>query len=241
MNVKTTSESKAKYVEGMFARISPKYDLLNDVMTLGMHRVWKKRTAALAVHNNRGPALDVATGTGDLALELARRPGVSSVVGVDFCAEMLELGRRKVQNSRFAGYISFSQGDALNLPFPNDSFMCATSGFALRNVDSIPGSISEMRRVVRPGGRVVTLELTPLDSSTLLSPLLKLYFSRWVPLLGQILAGDREAYTYLPNSVTQFPSAEHLAVLFREVGLERVNYRLLNLGTVAIHWGTKPA
>ena len=241
MSIQTTSESKAKYVEGMFARISPKYDLLNDAMTLGMHRRWKKKTATLAVQTNKGTALDVATGTGDLALELARRPGVSSVVGVDFCAEMLELGRRKVQKSKFASAISFSQGDALDLPFPDDSFICATSGFALRNVESIRDSISEMFRVVSPGGRVVTLELTPLDSFALLSPLLKLYFSHWVPLLGQMLSGDREAYTYLPNSVTEFPTAKLLAGLFREVGLERVKYRLLNLGSVAIHWGTKPA
>ena len=209
-------------------------------MTLGMHHRWKRLTAAIAVGDNEGPALDVATGTGDLAFELARCSGTTSVTGVDFCLDMLELAKGKAHNRPSRRPVDFLLGDALRLGFPDNTFMCATSGFALRNVDSIRESISEMCRVVRPGGRVAVLELTPLSPDSFFSPLLRLYFDHGVPLLGQILAGDREAYTYLPNSVTGFPSADELASLFRSVGLVEVRYRRMNLGTVAIHWGTKP-
>ncbi|MEE9198406.1 MAG: ubiquinone/menaquinone biosynthesis methyltransferase [Dehalococcoidia bacterium] len=234
------SGSKAGYVGEMFARISGRYDLLNTAMTLGMHHRWKRRVAAIAVGEGEGRALDVATGTGDLAIELALRPGTSEVVGVDFCPEMLELARRKSEKRPPPRPVTFLLGDALRLAFPDDSFLCATSGFALRNVDSIERSISEMFRVVRPGGRVVVLELTPRRSRNILSPLLNLYFNHWVPLLGQLLAGDREAYTYLPDSVTGFPDAEELATLFRNAGMVEVGYRRMNMGAVAIHWGAKP-
>ena len=234
------SGSKAGYVEAMFARISHRYDLLNTAMTLGMHHRWRRLTASIAVADGEGRALDVATGTGDLAIELARRPGTSEVVGVDFCPEMLELAVRKVQDKAPPCPVTFLIGDALRLAFPDDSFLCATSGFVLRNVESIECSISEMCRVVRPEGRVVVLELTPLHSPTFLSPLVDLYFNHGIPLMGQLLAGDKEAYTYLSNSVTEFPDADKMADLFREVGLMEVGYRRMNLGSVAIHWGTVP-
>ena len=237
----STTESKAEYVGAMFARISGRYDLLNTVMTFGMHRGWKNTTAEVAVGDHPGPVLDVATGTGDLALELARQPRVTEVTGVDFCPEMIELANQKIAKTRTRVPVSYVEGDALNLDFPDDSFVCATSGFALRNVDSIVGCLSEMCRVIKPGGRVAVLELTPLKASFPVSALLDLYFSRWVPLLGQVLAGDREAYTYLPSSVDGFPSAEELSDLFRESGLVDVGYRKLNMGTVAVHWGTKPS
>ena len=153
---------------------------------------------------------------------------------------MLTIASRKLETSKLSKMISFCQGDALDLPFPDNRFICATSGFALRNVDDIVRCLSEMYRVVSPGGRVVTLELTPLNPSSLLTPLLTTYFSRWVPLLGQLVSGDREAYTYLPNSVCTFPTAEELAGMFKEVGMDDVNYRLFNCESVAIHWGTKP-
>ena len=236
----STTQSKSEYVEAMFARISGRYDLLNTVMTLGMHRRWKSATAKIAAGDHPGPALDVATGTGDLALELAKQPRITEVTGVDFCPEMIELANKKVAKTPTRVPVSYVEGDALNLDFQDDSFVCATSGFALRNVDSIVGCLSEMRRVIKPGGRVAVLELTPLKASFPVSALLDLYFSRCVPLLGQVLAGDREAYTYLPNSVDGFPTAKELSDLFREAGLVDVGYRKLNMGTVAIHWGTKP-
>ncbi len=231
---------KQRYVSDMFARISGRYDLLNTAMTLGMHHRWKRLTASLAAGKDQGPALDVATGTGDLAFQLAGLPGITSVIGVDFCPEMLRLARDKLRDSPTSRPVTFQLGDALRLEFKDDTFVCATSGFALRNVESIEGSISEMQRVVRPGGRVVVLELTPLVGRSIFTSLLKLYFNHGVPLLGQLLAGDRKAYTYLPNSVTRFPNADELAEVFRGVGLTGVSYRRMNLSTVAIHWGNKP-
>lgn len=237
----STTQNKSEYVEAMFARISRRYDLLNTVMTFGMHHRWKSMTAGIAVGDQPGPAIDVATGTGDLALELVRQSCVTEVTGVDFCPEMIELANQKIAKSPPRVPVSYVVGDALHLAFPDDSFTCATSGFALRNVDSIVGCLSEMRRVIKPGGRVAVLELTPIKAPFPLSALLGLYFTRWVPLLGQLLAGDREAYTYLPNSVDGFPTAEELSDLFREAGLDDLGYRKLNMGTVAIHWGTKPS
>lgn len=240
MKPNTKGGPPARDVEAMFTRISRRYDLLNSAMTLGMHHRWKRQTASIAVGKDRGPALDVATGTGDLAFELARRPGITEVIGVDFSPAMLELARGKLGSRAAPRLISFHLGDALRLEFQDDSFICATAGFALRNVENISRSIAEMHRVIRPGGRVVVLELTPLNPSSMFTPLLRLYFAHGVPFLGQLLAGDRRAYTYLPNSVTRFPAADDLAALFREAGLLDVGYRKMNMGTVAIHWGTKP-
>ena len=218
----------------MFDRIAGRYDLMNTVMSAGMHHRWRNRAVELARVRPGGSALDVCCGTGDLALALAERVGPEGrVVGLDFSAPMLDLARSKPQ----AGApVTWVQGNALELPFDDGEFDAATVGFGARNVVDLERGIAEMARVVRPGGRVVVLEIT-----TPRRPPLKWFYAVWfdriVPLLGT-LAGDRDAYTYLPSSVRRFPPAEALAELMHDAGLGEVRYVVLAGGIIAIHAGT---
>ena len=232
-------EARASYVAAMFARIARTYDLMNTVMTGGQHHRWRSQAARLASAGLEGPALDVATGTGDFAFALAKRPGIERVIGIDFVPEMVTAATRKAKRRKLHRPVEFFNGDALTLPFPDNSFACATSGFSLRNVIDLPGAIGEMVRVVRPGGRVVNLEITPLERNGPFARLFRLYFHRMVPLVGGLLAREREAYTYLPRSVDLFPSADKLAGIMEQAGLQSVTYKKIGLGTVAIHVGIK--
>ena len=231
--------AKQRYVAALFARIANRYDLMNDLMTGGQHRRWKRRTAKLTAAGLQGKALDIATGTGDLALALARRPEIQHAVGVDLLPGMIALSRAKAQASGLAGTTSLLLGDAVDLPFPNGAFACATAGFSLRNMPDLRRALAEMVRVVRPGGRVTTLELTPMPNG-LKSRLFRWYFHRVVPLVGRVVAGDRSAYTYLPQSVDRFLEADRLAELFRDLGLIEVGYLKLGMGAVTLHWGDRP-
>ena len=233
-----SGQERQRYVASLFSRISDHYDLMNDLMTLGMHRGWKRRTAALATQGLAGPALDVSTGTGDLAILLAKRPQINHTVALDLLPEMISLARERTIRQKSSA-VNLLVGDALSLPFPTDTFACATAGFSLRNMPDVHPAVSEMARVVCPGGRVVLLELSPMDSG-LKSSLFRLYFHRLVPLIGSIIARDRAAYTYLPQSVDVFYGAEELENILRETGLHNVKYRRLGFGTVCIHWGDKP-
>ena len=223
----------------MFGRIARRYDLLNTVMSGGRHHAWRQLATSMAVEGLTGPALDVATGTGDFALDLARRPEVSAVVGVDFAPQMLQLGRLKAGKEALAPRIEFAAADAHALPFADEAFMCVTVGFGLRNFADVPRALREMARVVRPGGRVAILEIVPTDGKGPVGRLFPLYFRHVTPWLGALLAGDREAYTYLPESVQAFRTADELAGLMQDAGLTEVSYRRLALGTVAILIGTK--
>lgn len=234
-------DDKRRYVAEMFARISPRYDLMNSLMTGGLHHRWKRTTARLTVTNLHGPALDVATGTGDLAFALASCPNVTEVVGVDLLPEMLCIAnRRRSSGQDNPKPIYFVQSDALRLPFSDGLFVGATAGFSLRNMPDVPSAIQEMSRVVAPGGRVTTLELTPMPAG-LTATMGRLYFHHLVPLMGQLVAGERTAYTYLPDSVDYFLTADGLAEVFHEAGLVDVGYRRLGFGGVALHFGDKPA
>ena len=232
-------EAKQQYVATMFARIAGRYDLMNTLITVGMHRSWKRKTARITAYGLSGRALDIASGTGDLALALAGLPQIDRAVGLDLLPEMVNLAKGKADRSRLAGEVCMMLGDALCLPFPDNSFACATAGFSLRNMPDLPRALAEMTRVVRPNGRVTTLELTPLTAGWK-SRLFRLYFHGMVPLMGQLVSGDRAAYSYLPQSVDRFPNAPGLALLLREAGLVRVDYQLLGFGTVTLHWGVKP-
>ena len=240
MAARLKGEAKRRYVAAMFSRIVPRYDLMNTLMTAGMHHRWRRRAARKAVEGLAGRALDLATGTGDLALELVRSGQVTTVVGLDLVPDMLQAARAKFLR-RGVQSIALVAGDALSLPFPDGTFACVTSGFLLRNLPDLEAALREMVRVTRPGGRVVALDITPVASRGLFSALFRFYFRRVVPWMGGLIAGDREAYTYLPSSVDPFPPAPELARLFESAGLEQVGYRLMGLGTVALHWGTRPA
>ena len=221
-------------VRAMFDRIARVYDRMNSVMTAGMDERWRCRAVDLAAVQTGDRALDVATGTGDLAAELARRVGPGGeVVGLDFSESMLEIARRKVPDVRFEA------GNALALPFRDGEFAAATVGFGARNFSDLPAGLAEMARVTRPGGRVVVLEITSPQRPPL-SWFFRLWFDRIVPALGR-LAGDPDAYSYLPSSVRRFPGPERLAGELAAVGLVDVRWVLTAGGIIAIHVGTVPS
>jgi demethylmenaquinone methyltransferase/2-methoxy-6-polyprenyl-1,4-benzoquinol methylase len=235
-----TGQERARYVTRMFARISRRYDLLNTVMTGGRHYAWRKRATRMAVEGLHGPALDIATGTGDFAFDLARKPEVTDVVGMDFTRAMLTIANDKATRQKLSDQTTFATGDAHSLPFKDEQFICTTVGFGIRNFIDLPTALREMVRVVRPGGRVVSLEIVRMDGRGLLPKLLPLHFRYVTPWLGSLIAGDREAYTYLPKSVENFLSATELDQAMRDAGLKNVSHKKLGLGTVAIHIGEKP-
>ena len=233
-------EERARYVAKMFGRISRRYDLLNTVMTGGRHYAWRRMATNAAVGSGlTGPALDIATGTGDFAFDLARKPNVTSVVGLDFTPEMLYIAAQKAKKQGLSHVLSLLTGDAHALPFPDNHFICTTVGFGVRNFIDVPLALREMARVVKPGGRVVILEIVRLEGNGFLAKTLPTYFRQVTPLIGAAIAGDREAYTYLPESVNEFSSARELATMMEEAGLQNVTHRSLALGTVAIHVGHK--
>jgi demethylmenaquinone methyltransferase / 2-methoxy-6-polyprenyl-1,4-benzoquinol methylase len=213
-------------VEAMFDRIASVYDLMNSVMTAGMHQRWRER--AVDVAGAPAKALDVATGTGDLAIALRARG--AEVVGVDFSEGMLEIARRK------APEIDFRAGNALALNFADDEFDAATVGFGARNFDDLDRGLAEMARVVKPGGRVVVLEITNPQRPPL-SWFFNLWFDHVVPVIGRV-AGDPEAYEYLPNSVKRFPGPHDLGGRMVAAGMKDVRWILTAGGIIAIHSGT---
>ena len=218
-------------VRAMFDRIAGVYDLMNSVMTAGLHHDWRERAADLAELEPGAAVLDVATGTGDLAIVLERRVGEAGrVVGSDFSEGMLELARAK------SSTIEFELGNALELSYADDEFDAATVGFGARNFSDLDAGLAEMARVVRPGGRVVVLEFTN-PTRPPLSWFFELWFDRVVPILGR-LARDPEAYAYLPSSVRRFPDPHELAARLAGAGLERVRYLITGGGIVVIHVGT---
>jgi demethylmenaquinone methyltransferase/2-methoxy-6-polyprenyl-1,4-benzoquinol methylase len=217
----------------MFDRIAGLYDRMNSVMTAGLHHQWRRRAADLAELTPGGRALDVATGTGDLALELADRvaPG-GEVVGVDFSERMLELARAKGGTR-----VRFESGNALALDYTDGAFDAVTVGFGARNFSDLERGLSEMARVVRPGGRVVVLEITTPQRPPL-STFFELWFDRAVPALGRVV--DSEAYSYLPTSVRRFPGPEELAAIMWRCGLREIRYVLTAGGIIALHVGVVP-
>ncbi len=221
-------------VQAMFDRIARFYDGMNSVMTAGLHHQWRSRAADLAAVGPGDRVLDVATGTGDLAIELAGRVGPQgTVIGSDFSPGMLDLARRKKPA------MTWELGNALELGYETDSFDAATVGFGARNFSDLDQGLREMTRVVRPGGRVVVLEITT-PTKPPLSTFFQLWFDRVVPMIGKV-AGDAEAYEYLPNSVKRFPDAHTLAGRLHAAGLDPVRYVLTAGGIIAIHVGEKRA
>ena len=228
-------EDRARYVSRMFGRISRRYDLLNTVMTCGMHYAWRRMAAYAAVGTGLdGAALDVACGTGDFAFDLARKPNIKHVVGLDFVPEMLALARGKATRQGLSGRTNFTVGDAHALPFADDRFVCATVGFGVRNFIDVPRALEEMTRVVMPGGRVVVLEIVHVEGKGPHKRVLPWCFQRVAPLLGTVLAGESEAYSYLPQSVNEFLSAREMAEAMEGAGLGNVERRSLGFGMVAI-------
>ena len=227
-------EARASYVQQMFGTIAPRYDLMNRLMTGGRDAAWRRIVVREAELPAGGRLLDIATGTGDIALEALRHDADLCAVGADFALEMMLRGRGKPG----AECIRWMGADTLALPFPNDTFDAVTSGFMLRNVIDVSGSLAEQWRVVKPGGRMVCLEISRPPRNLFL-PFYRFYFHRVVPLVGQIVSGNRSAYMYLPQSADEFLSPDELADLMRRAGWRDVRYQRLMMDTVAIHSGVK--
>ncbi|HEX5420988.1 MAG TPA: bifunctional demethylmenaquinone methyltransferase/2-methoxy-6-polyprenyl-1,4-benzoquinol methylase UbiE [Gammaproteobacteria bacterium] len=230
-------QEKKTRVAAVFDSVAPRYDLMNDVMSGGLHRLWKRFTLAQTGLRPGQAALDVASGSGDLAAGLARRVGREGLVAsTDVNASMLRRGRDRLLDAGIAGNVGFVQADAEALPFAARHFHCVTIGFGLRNVTDKAAALAEMFRVLKPGGRLLVLEFSkPLLGP--LGPLYDLYSFQVLPRLGRLLAGDAESYRYLAESIRRHPDQESLLALMRGQGFERCRYFNLSAGIVALHVG----
>ncbi len=239
-----TGNQRAQYVQGMFTRIASDYDLMNRLMTFGQDAIWRKEVIRRAnIPRKGGHLLDLGAGTGDLGFEALRQNSNTLPIEADFTLEMLRVGKQRAP-SQLPGYsttqspISWSNADALNLPFPNNTFDAVVSGFLMRNVIDLPLSLCEQHRVLKPGGQIVILDTT-LPRQSLLSPFVRFHMHTIIPLLGRLISGQDDAYEYLPDSSEVFLSAEALAVKMVAADFQKIAFRRLNFGTIAIHWGVK--
>ena len=231
-------EEKAARVGQVFHSVARKYDLMNDVMSMGIHRLWKRHTVQRTAVRPGMRVLDLAGGTGDLAAAFAPRVGDRGQVTVcDINASMLVVGRDRLLDQGLAGNIDFVQGDAEALPFPDEHFDRITIAFGLRNVTRKERALADMCRVLKPGGRLLVLEFSQPFAP--LRPFYDLYSFRVMPLMGRLIAGDADSYRYLAESIRVHPDQEELAGMMRDAGLERVQYENLTGGVVALHRATR--
>ena len=228
-------QERALYVQEMFGRIAGRYDLMNRLMTVGQEVTWRRPGIAQAHLPVTGRLLDIATGTGEIALEgQALVPGLQAVGG-DFALEMMRVGKRIPVRQR----IRWVGADTLALPFPDNYFDAVTSGFLMRNVIDVEKAFAEQLRVTKPDGRVVVLESSP-PKRNLLRPFILVHLNYVIPMLGKLVAGEGDAYRYLPDSTQQFRDPETLAETMRQAGFIGVGYKLFMFGTIAVHVGRKP-
>lgn len=234
-----TDRPKGAQVEEMFDNIAPAYDFMNRAMTLGIDRSWRRKVVKAATDPSPAAILDVATGTGDLAIQLARAAGGASVTGIDLSEGMLAVGRRKVAEAGLDRRVTLIQGDCLALPFPDGSFDTVTVAFGVRNFEHLDRGYAEMARVLRPGGKLIVLELS-VPTSPMVRPFYRLYTRGIIPLLGRMVSSDSRAYTYLPESIAAMPQGEKMLSLMREARLSSPSLRRLTLGVATIYTATKP-
>lgn len=233
------ANEKGTFVREMFARIAPRYDLANRVLTAGLDERWRRRAIRLLAAPQRGRVLDCCCGTGDLVFGLLRSDPTLEVVGIDFCAPMLERAQLRARHEA-RGAVRFVEGDVMAMPFVQNAFDGATMGFSLRNVVDVDATLREILRVLRPGARFVSLDVTKAHNRAY-KRFFDLYFYGVVPWLGGIVGGSRAAYSYLPNSLTHHPNAPELRDRFTRAGFADADFLLLMGGAIAIHYGTKPA
>jgi len=236
---KTVDEGeKAGLVHGVFSRVASKYDIMNDLMSMGIHRVWKDAMMDWLAPRPGQKLLDVAGGTGDVAFRfLKRAPGASATV-CDMTESMLIEGQKRAEAEDMADRLKWVVGDAMALPFEDNTFDVYTISFGIRNVTRIPDALREAYRVLRPGGRIMVLEFSQIPNDMLQS-LYDAYSFNVIPVMGQIVADDRDSYQYLVESIRKFPTQEIFASMIREAGFDRVKYRNLSMGIAALHSGWK--
>lgn len=230
---------KGAFVRDMFARIAPRYDTANRVLTGGMDERWRKRAIELLALPRGGRVLDLCCGTGDVVFHLLRTDPTLHVEGIDFCAPMLDRARERAPKEA-KGDVAFMEGDVMALPFDDNRFDGATMGFSLRNVVSIDQVLRETLRVLKPGARFVNLDVSKAPNKVF-KRAFDLYFYRLVPLIGGFVGGSKQAYSYLPDSLTHHPNAEDLRERFGRNGFIDTGFIRLMGGSIAIHYGTKPA
>lgn len=230
---------KSQQVREMFDAIAPAYDFMNRAMTLGIDRLWRRRAVKLLADAPHDDILDIATGTGDLAIELALRLDPLSVTGVDLSEGMIEVGRRKVTDAGLADVVSLTPGDCLSLPFTDASFDAITCAYGVRNFSDLAAGYAEMHRVLRPGGRVVILELST-PTGTLVKPLYKVYTRHVIPTLGRLISRDVRAYSYLPESIAAVPQGSHMLAIMAAAGFTHTRVIPLTFGACSIYTAVKP-
>jgi demethylmenaquinone methyltransferase/2-methoxy-6-polyprenyl-1,4-benzoquinol methylase len=231
-------DDKAGLVHGVFSNVASRYDVMNDVMSVGIHRLWKDAMMDWLAPRAGQRLLDVAGGTGDISFRFLRRAGEAEAVVLDMTEQMLIEGRKRAEAEAFSEQLDWITGDAMALPLPDNSFDVYTISFGIRNVTRIPDALSEAYRVLRPGGRLMVLEFSQLPNA-MMQKAYDLYSFNVIPRMGQVIANDRDSYQYLVESIRNFPDQETFATMIRDAGFEQVNYRNLSMGIAALHSGWK--
>lgn len=229
-----TGNQRARYVQAMFARIARRYDLMNRLMTVGQDSRWRRDVVCQADLKPGERLLDLGAGTGDLALEVARRDPQAVIVAADFTLEMMRVGQQRLGGDA----IPWSAANALHLPFASQTFDAVVSGFLMRNVADLQGALEEQNRVLKPGGRIVILDTTR-PPRNLLTPFIRIHLHVIIPTLGKLITGDAAAYNYLPDSTENFLSAEELVERMQAAGFGNVCFMRYMFGTIAVHFGVK--
>ncbi|OOY04852.1 bifunctional demethylmenaquinone methyltransferase/2-methoxy-6-polyprenyl-1,4-benzoquinol methylase UbiE [Thioclava sp. F28-4] len=231
-------DAKAGMVHGVFSRVASKYDIMNDLMSMGIHRVWKDAMMDWLAPRPGQKLLDVAGGTGDVSFRFLKRAGSGHATVCDMTESMLVEGRKRAEAESMADSLDWVVGDAMALPFADNSFDVYTISFGIRNVTRIPDALSEAYRVLKPGGRIMVLEFSQIPNE-MMQKAYDLYSFNVIPKMGEIVANDRDSYQYLVESIRKFPTQETFAQMIREAGFENVSYRNLSMGIAALHSGWK--
>ncbi len=237
-NQTVPEDQKAGMVHGVFTNVASKYDVMNDAMSLGIHRIWKNAMMDWLAPRDGQKLLDVAGGTGDISFRFLKRAPNAHATVFDMTQSMLDAGRQRAEAQQLAGHLDWICGDAMALPFEDDSFDVYTISFGIRNVTRIQDALDEAYRVLRPGGRIMVLEFSQIPS-----PGLQWAYDRYsfnvIPPLGKVIVNDRDSYQYLVESIRKFPKQDVFADMMRKSGFENVKYRNLSLGIAALHSGWK--
>ncbi|MAQ36903.1 MULTISPECIES: bifunctional demethylmenaquinone methyltransferase/2-methoxy-6-polyprenyl-1,4-benzoquinol methylase UbiE [Thioclava] len=231
-------DAKAGMVHGVFSRVASKYDIMNDLMSMGIHRVWKDAMMDWLAPRPGQKLLDVAGGTGDVSFRFLKRAGSGHATVCDMTESMLVEGRKRAEAESMADSLDWVVGDAMALPFADNSFDVYTISFGIRNVTRIPDALKEAYRVLKPGGRIMVLEFSQIPNE-MMQKAYDLYSFNVIPKMGEIVANDRDSYQYLVESIRKFPTQEAFAQMIREAGFENVSYRNLSMGIAALHSGWK--
>ncbi len=233
------SRRKSQQVKEMFDNIAPAYDFMNRAMTFGIDRCWRRKAVKMLCCYPHDTILDIATGTGDLAILLAKLSKAKTITGIDLSEGMINVGRKKVEKIGMTSRITLTTGDCLNMPFHNDSFHAITAAYGVRNFENLLQGYKEMLRVLRPGGAITIIELaTP--TSPIIKPLYKLYTRYIIPLVGRLISKDVRAYSYLPESIAAVPQRRQMTDLMEQAGFINAQYRTLTFGTCCIYMAFKP-